>query len=102
MPRGIDQDDVWKAADALLIEGARPTIERIRQKIGRGSPNTVSPSCRGIPGKGLWPCTPPAWVLQMGRDRGGQTLGRHARPPRCQQRPMPRYVFAINTSHLSH
>lgn len=43
MPRGIDQDDVWKAADALLIEGARPTIERIRQKIGRGSPNTVSP-----------------------------------------------------------
>lgn len=43
MATGITQDDVWKAADALLMEGARPTIERVRQKIGRGSPNTVSP-----------------------------------------------------------
>lgn len=43
MATGITQDDVWKAADALLLEGARPTIERVRQKIGRGSPNTVSP-----------------------------------------------------------
>lgn len=43
MPRGITQEDVWKACDALLLEGARPTIERVRQKIGRGSPNTVSP-----------------------------------------------------------
>jgi len=43
MPRGITEDDVWKACDALLIEGARPTIERVRQKLGRGSPNTVSP-----------------------------------------------------------
>lgn len=43
MPRGITEDDVWKACDALLLEGARPTIERVRQKLGRGSPNTVSP-----------------------------------------------------------
>ncbi|MGM9488097.1 DNA-binding protein [Ideonella sp. YS5] len=43
MPRGIQEQDVWQAADALLLEGARPTIERVRQKIGRGSPNTVSP-----------------------------------------------------------
>lgn len=43
MSRGINEQDVWKAADALLIEGARPTIERVRLKIGRGSPNTVSP-----------------------------------------------------------
>jgi len=43
MPRGITQDEVWKACDALLLEGARPTIERVRQKLGRGSPNTVSP-----------------------------------------------------------
>ena len=43
MPRGITEKDVWSAADALLLEGARPTIERVRQKIGRGSPNTVSP-----------------------------------------------------------
>jgi chromosome segregation ATPase len=43
MPRGITENDVWQAADALLLEGARPTIERVRLKIGRGSPNTVSP-----------------------------------------------------------
>ena len=42
-PRAIQRDDVWQAADALLLEGKRPTIERVRQKIGRGSPNTVSP-----------------------------------------------------------
>jgi len=42
-PRGINETDVWQAADALLLEGARPTIERVRMKIGRGSPNTVSP-----------------------------------------------------------
>ena len=43
MASGITETDVWQAADALLMEGARPTIERIRQKIGRGSPNTVGP-----------------------------------------------------------
>lgn len=42
-PRGIQYEDVAQAADALLHEGLRPTIERIRQRIGRGSPNTVSP-----------------------------------------------------------
>jgi hypothetical protein len=41
--RGVQQDDVWGAADALIAEGLRPTIERVRQKMGRGSPNTVSP-----------------------------------------------------------
>lgn len=41
--RGIQEADVWSAADQLLAEGQRPTIERVRQKIGRGSPNTVSP-----------------------------------------------------------
>src|SRR5262245_28964854 len=40
---GIQEKDVWQAADALLMEGARPTIERVRQRIGRGSPNTVQP-----------------------------------------------------------
>ena len=43
MARGITESDVWTASDSLLLEGARPTIERVRQKIGRGSPNTVSP-----------------------------------------------------------
>ena len=41
--RGIQEAQVWEAADALLHEGLRPTIERVRQKIGSGSPNTVSP-----------------------------------------------------------
>jgi hypothetical protein len=43
MSRGITQKEVWAACDALLLAGERPTIERVRQKIGRGSPNTVSP-----------------------------------------------------------
>src|SRR6478735_12502674 len=41
--RGIQEAQVWEAADVLLHEGLRPTIERVRQKIGSGSPNTVSP-----------------------------------------------------------
>ncbi len=41
--RGIQQEEVWAAADALIASGERPTIERVRLKIGRGSPNTVSP-----------------------------------------------------------
>ena len=41
--RGIQQNDVWSAADSLIADGQRPTIERVRQKLGRGSPNTVSP-----------------------------------------------------------
>ena len=41
--RGIQYEDVALAADALLQDGLRPTIERIRLHIGRGSPNTVSP-----------------------------------------------------------
>ncbi|RZL90112.1 MAG: DNA-binding protein [Variovorax sp.] len=41
--RGIQEAQVWEAADVLLQEGLRPTIERVRQKIGSGSPNTVSP-----------------------------------------------------------
>ncbi|MCK0512933.1 DNA-binding protein [Aromatoleum buckelii] len=40
---GVGQRDVWEAADALLLTGFRPTVERIRGQIGRGSPNTVGP-----------------------------------------------------------
>ncbi len=43
MARGISENDVFKACDVLVLAGERPTIERVRQKIGRGSPNTVSP-----------------------------------------------------------
>ena len=45
--RGIQEADVWAAADALIAQGLRPTIERVRQHIGRGSPNTVSPMLEG-------------------------------------------------------
>jgi hypothetical protein len=41
--RGINARDVELAADALLRAGERPTIEKIREKIGRGSPNTINP-----------------------------------------------------------
>jgi hypothetical protein len=41
--RGVTQSDVSHAADSLLRAGERPTIEKIRQKIGKGSPNTINP-----------------------------------------------------------
>lgn len=42
MARGITQSDVDKAADVLLLRGERPTVDRIRQHLGTGSPNTVT------------------------------------------------------------
>src|SRR5271165_4276120 len=41
--RGIQPSDVERAADALLREGERPTIEKVRAKLGTGSPNTINP-----------------------------------------------------------
>ncbi len=42
MARGITQDQVNAAADALLAAGERPTVERVRAHLGTGSPNTVT------------------------------------------------------------
>ena len=42
-PRGISSTDVDRAADALLRAGQRPTIDKVRLRIGRGSPNTITP-----------------------------------------------------------
>lgn len=42
MARGITEEDVHRAADAIVSRGERPTIERIRAELGRGSPNTVN------------------------------------------------------------
>jgi hypothetical protein len=42
-PRGITQSDVSHAADSLLRLGERPTIDKVRAKIGKGSPNTINP-----------------------------------------------------------
>lgn len=38
---GVTQNDINTTADALLLAGERPTVERIRIALGRGSPNTV-------------------------------------------------------------
>lgn len=46
-PRGVQIDEVWAAADAVLALGERPTIERVRQQLGSGSPNTVGPMLDG-------------------------------------------------------
>jgi hypothetical protein len=42
-PQGVQEMEVWTAADALVAAGQRPTIERVRAHLGGGSPNTVSP-----------------------------------------------------------
>ncbi|CAN7725683.1 DNA-binding protein [Variovorax sp. LjRoot290] len=62
LSRGIQEDDVFAAADVLLAEGKRPTIERVRQKIGRGSPNTVSPMLE-------------RWFASLGERLVGSTAG---------------------------
>ena len=41
--RGVQQHEVDAAADTLIAHGVRPTIERVRGQMGRGSPNTVAP-----------------------------------------------------------
>jgi hypothetical protein len=41
--RGVSAGEVERAADALLRTGERPTIEKVREKLGSGSPNTINP-----------------------------------------------------------
>lgn len=40
--KGVTQEQVNRAADALVTAGERPTVERIRAHLGSGSPNTVT------------------------------------------------------------
>jgi hypothetical protein len=42
MPKGVTQDQVNAAIDALVAGGERPTIERVRAALGTGSPNTLT------------------------------------------------------------
>lgn len=42
MRKGITQEQVNAAADALVTAGDKPTVEKIRQALGTGSPNTVT------------------------------------------------------------
>lgn len=41
MAVGVPENDVFAAADAVLARGERPTVERLRQELGRGSPARV-------------------------------------------------------------
>ncbi|GLQ91604.1 DNA-binding protein [Dyella acidisoli] len=41
MAIGVPETDVFQAADAVLARGERPTVERVRVQLGRGSPARV-------------------------------------------------------------
>lgn len=41
MANGVPETEVFKAADAVLARGERPTVERVRMELGRGSPARV-------------------------------------------------------------
>lgn len=41
MSVGVPENDVFAAADAVLARGERPTVERVRLHLGRGSPARV-------------------------------------------------------------
>jgi hypothetical protein len=41
MAVGVPEHDVFAAADAVLARGERPTVERVRMELGRGSPARV-------------------------------------------------------------
>lgn len=58
MAIGVQEADVWAAADAVLQAGEQPTIERVRLQMGRGSPNTVGPHLK-------------AWFRALGRRLNG-------------------------------
>ena len=36
-PRGVQLEEVVEAADQLLAQGLKPTIERVRQQLGGGA-----------------------------------------------------------------
>jgi len=41
MAVGVPENDVFAAADAVLARGERPTVERVRLELGRGSPARI-------------------------------------------------------------
>jgi chromosome segregation ATPase len=41
MANGVPETEVFAAADAVLARGERPTVERVRVELGRGSPARV-------------------------------------------------------------
>lgn len=66
----VREEEVRQVADTLLLSGDRPTVDRVRQRLGRGSPNTIAlfldrwwtqlgARLRDLPGQEL-PGVPPA------------------------------------------
>ena len=43
MAVGVPETEVFAAADRVLARGERPTVERVRVELGRGSPNRIGP-----------------------------------------------------------
>ncbi len=41
MAVGVPENEVFTAADVVLARGERPTVERVRLELGRGSPARV-------------------------------------------------------------
>ena len=74
-PRGVQMEDVWAAADAVLNQGERPTIERVRQQLGRGSPNTVGPMLDGWYGSLAKRLLTPGEALDSTQEPGEQLPG---------------------------
>lgn len=87
--RGVQQDEVWAAADALIAEGLRPTIERVRQRLGRGSPNTVSPMLE-------------AWFGTLGKRLGVTELQNDLKgiPPIVSQSISKIWEVALQEAHI--
>jgi hypothetical protein len=42
-PRGVQMEDVCRAADGWIAQGVQPTIARVRETLGSGSPNNIGP-----------------------------------------------------------
>ncbi|MDP2418595.1 MAG: DNA-binding protein [Hydrogenophaga sp.] len=70
-------EDVWSAADLVLNAGQRPTIERVRAQLGRGSPNTVAPMLD-------------AWFASLGKRLSGADKMTSATPEQeSEEMPAP-------------
>jgi hypothetical protein len=42
----VSYEEIERAARALMADGERPTVQAVRQKLGRGSPNHIAESMR--------------------------------------------------------
>ena len=103
-PQGVQTTDVWDAADAVLMAGQRPTIERVRQKAGARLAQHRGPMleawfCPAGPAPGqhvgrwcwqcsrplchdhTWPAQPPATVLDLAQSLWDAALDQATKPP---------------------